>query len=400
MQPLAIRRFCTASILIAVPIAVAVSAQAPAAIQLFLPGGALPSREIRFTLTRDDGQVEILLTDTKGKYQLTGDLARDPEYTIVIDGDRRTYDTTTQRFRVPRNITHVPIFLRPPKGVMPPSKDVVDVSVFDAKVPPEARAAYNQAMKAVGENIVETAISEFTRALSIYPQYIRALNDLGALYLKLNRFDEAAATFTQAISLNSRFNFPRLNLGVVYNRQGNHGEAIKVLDQLLKEQPSLTGARIQIADALIASAQTDAAQEQLRLALAAKDLIGTARADAHFKLGFLLNREERYATAAAEFEKGLAINPKEAVAHLYFGGALLNLKKYAEAEPVLLKAYELGGSRVAGAQLFLGQLYYLQQKFDLSQRAFEQYLKDMPNAPNAAQVKGLIEKIKATTKQE
>ncbi len=387
-------------LIVTLSLALTISAQAPSAIQFFLRGGGLPGREIRFTLTRDDGLIEILFTDTKGKCLLTGNLGRDGDYTITVEGDGRTFDTTTQRFRIIRNIAYIPVFLRPLKGEAPPSKEIVDVSVFDAKVPAEAKAAYEQAMKAVGENKAETAISEFTRALSIYPQYLRALNDLGVLYLKLNRLNEAAATFTQAISLNSRFHFPRLNLGVVYIRQGKFGDAVKVLDPLVKEQPSLANARVQLAEALIGLAQMDAAAEQLRLALADKSLDGATRADAHFKLGLLLNREERYAAAVAEFEKTIVINPKAANAYLYLGGAQLQLKKMAEAEASLLKAYGLGGSRVAGAQLFLGQLYYLQQKFELSQRAFEQYLRDMPNAPNTAQVKAAIEKAKAMMKQK
>jgi len=394
------RYFDIAAIIIPLLASLGVSAQAPSAIQFFLPGGGLPGREMRFTLTRDDGLIEILFTDTKGKCLLTGNLGRDGDYTITVEGDGRTFDTTTQRFRLVRSIAYIPVFLRPLKGEAPPPKEIVDVSVFDAKVPTEAKAAYEQAMKAVGENNADGAISEFTRALSIYPQYLRALNDLGVLYLKLNRLNEAAATFTQAISLNPHFYFPRLNLGVAYNRQGNFGEAVKVLDKLAKEQPSLASARIQLAEALVGLAQTDAAQEQLRLALAGNNLDGAMRADAHFKLGMLLDREERYAAAMAEFEKAIAINPQAANAHLYLGGAQLQLKKMAEAEASLLKAYELGGSRVAGAQLLLGQLYYLQQKFDLSQRAFEQYLKDMPNAPNAGQVKALIERVKSLQKQK
>ncbi len=394
------RYFDIALIIILLLAWLGVLTQAPSAIQFFLPGGGLPGRELRFTLTRDDGLIEILFTDTKGKFLLTGNLGRDGDYTITVEGDGRTFETTTQRFRLVRSIAYIPVFLRPLKGEAPPPKEIVDVSVFDAKVPAEAKAAYEQAMKAVGENQAETAISEFTRALSIYPQYLRALNDLGVLYLKLNRLNEAAATFTQAISLNPRFYFPRLNLGVVYNRQGNFGDAVKVLDKLVKEQPSLAGARVQLAEALGGLAQTDAAAEQLRLALAGKNLDGATRADTHFKLGMLLNREERYTAAMAEFEKVIAINPQSANAYLYLGGAQLQLQKMAEAEASLLKAYELGGNRVAGAQLFLGQLYFMQQKFEPSQRAFEQYLKDLPNAPNAGQVKAAIEKVKAAMKQK
>ncbi|HEX4946670.1 MAG TPA: hypothetical protein VFZ34_08410, partial [Blastocatellia bacterium] len=60
----------------------------------------------------------------------------------------------------------------------------------------------------------------------------------------------------------------------------------------------------------------------------------------------------------------------------------------------------LGSSGVGAAQLLLGQLYFLQQKYNLSLRAFEQYLKDVPNAPNATQVKDVIEKLRASLKQK
>jgi tetratricopeptide (TPR) repeat protein len=292
----------------------------------------------------------------------------------------------------------IALLAAPGISVQTAPKETVEISADDAKVPAEAKAAYEQAMKAVGENNVDAAISEFTRALSLYPQYLGALDDLGALYMKLDRLDEAISTFTQAVSLNPRHYAARLNLGVAYNRQGKHAEAIQVLDKLVKERPSFSKARVQFAEALLASRQTDAAAEQLRLALADKGLENSARANAHLSLGFLLNREERYSAAVKELEKAIEINPEVARAHMYLGAALMNLKRMAEAEAELLKAYELGGSGMAGAQLSLGQLYYQQQKYNLAQRAFEQFLKDSPNATNAIQVKAVIEKIKAAKK--
>src|SRR5262245_59976377 len=170
--------FGIAPIIVVLLVCLGVSAQAPTAIQLFLPGGALPAQEIRFTLTHDDGRVEVLFTDTKGKHQLTGDPAREREYKIEIEGDRRVYDTTRQRILIVKNTTYIPVFFRPLNGEAPP-KEIVDVTVYDAKVPAEARAAYEQAIKAASENKAEVAISEFTRALSLFPKHLRALNDLG-----------------------------------------------------------------------------------------------------------------------------------------------------------------------------------------------------------------------------
>ena len=88
--------------------------QAPPAIQIFMPGGTLPPRPIRFTLTRDDGRIETVFTDTKGKFQVTGDLIRDADYVITVETDGATYDTTVATFRIVRGTpVYTPVFLRP-----------------------------------------------------------------------------------------------------------------------------------------------------------------------------------------------------------------------------------------------------------------------------------------------
>ena len=127
-------------------------------------------------------------------------------------------------------------------------------------------------------------------------------------------------------------------------------------------------------------------------------IVGCAQAEAHQKLAVVFNHAQSYEAAAREFEKEVALEPDVAAGHLYLGAAYVQLKKVAEAERELLKAYELAGKAAASAQLLLGQLYYGQQKFELAQRAFEQYLSDMPNAQNAAQVKQAVEQIKALLK--
>ncbi len=299
-----------------------------------------------------------------------------------------------------RNITYVPVFLNPLKGEGSPPKEVVDLAVFDAGVPDEARAAYEQGMKAVAEGKADVALNELKRALSLYPTYLRALNDLGVLYLKLKRLEEAAETFRQAIKLNRRFYYPRLNLGIVLNRQGKYREAAQVLGQLHKEAPTLTGLRFNYADALAGIGKLAEAKQQLREALNEASLDRIARSEIHFKLGVLLNREEHFAEAIIELEQAVALDPNAANAHLQLSGALLQVKRLEEAAARAVAAYQLGGSAVGAAQLLLGQIYFMQQKYGLALRAFEQYLKDVPAAPNAAQIKEVIEKIKAALKQK
>jgi len=385
---------CALTVTLALGLAVT-RAQAPSAVQVFMPNGERPPRELRLTLARDDGRVEIVFTDSKGKFQLTGDLNRDREYTITIDGDGRTFDTTTATLRLLRaGISYLPIFLRPYRPAPRPASGVIDVAALEINVPAAARGRYDQALKLINEGRADAAILELKEAIAIYPNYLRALNDLGVLYLKLNRLGEAADSLRRASKIDKRFQVARLNLGIVLNRQGKYAEATETLASLDKENPSLAGLRLALADALIGSNRLSRAKDVLRLAILDPNTEKSTQLEAHYKLGVVLSREEHYAEAAIELGKAISLDPKAANAHLLLGGVLLQLKRYPEAERELLLAYELAGPAMGNAQLLLGQVYLVQRKHDLALRAFEHYLRATPDAPNLAQVRTIINNLK------
>jgi len=297
-------------------------------------------------------------------------------------------------------VSYVPVFLNPHKGPPLPPNEVVDASGFDADTPAEARAAYDRAMKAVGDGRAEEAVGELKKAVAAHPKYARALNDLGVLYLKLDRLDEAAETLARAAKVNRRFYLPRLNLGVVLNRQGKYAEAVEVLGRLRGESPGFPGLSLTYADALVGAGQSAKAKKVLNDALAAADLDRAARVEAHYKLGMILSREEDYAAAAAGLEHAVRLDPAAANVHLLLGGAYMQLKRPAEAERELLRAYELAGSGAGNAQLLLGQLYLSQQKLEPALRAYEQYLRDVPAAPNAEKIREVIGKLKEALRRQ
>src|SRR5690242_19614564 len=75
-------------------------AQQPSSIQLFMPnGGGTPNRNIQMTLMTDTGFVDIVVTDSKGKYLLRTPRGQSIFYTVTIEGDRQTFGTTTARIR-------------------------------------------------------------------------------------------------------------------------------------------------------------------------------------------------------------------------------------------------------------------------------------------------------------
>jgi tetratricopeptide (TPR) repeat protein len=372
-------------------------AQAPPSIQVFMPDGSLPPREMRFTLTTDTGRIDTFYTDSKGRFLFTRAEGLTPNagYTITIQGDGRTFDTTTISFKYYGNtVFYVPLFLRPLATATPKPAEVVDLAELDVLVPKEAHDAYDGAMKALRSGNADESISKLKDALKIYPEYFRALNDLGVLFMKLNRLDEAAETLQRAIKIAPRVYYPRLNLAVVRTRQGEYKDAIELLELIRRENPALNEIRTPLADALMAVDRLDEAEKHLRVVLNDEGLTGDARGDVEYKLGLLLNRRQKFEEAVKHLAAAVKLLPSSPRPRLQLGGALLELKRLDEAERELLESYRLGGREMGGAQLFLGQLYFAQQKYEPAMRAFEQYLKDVPRAPNSAQVQGVIDNLK------
>lgn len=377
---------------------IALQAQAPPSIQIFMPDGSLPPREIRLTLISDGGLVETYFTDSKGRFLLTRKegLKPDAAYTVTITGDGRTFATTTQSFKL-YGVYYIPIFLKPIEDAKPNPIGVVDVGELEAQVPVEARNAFDKANAAMAEGKANEAVERFQQAIHIYPKYFRALNDLGVLLIRLDKIDDAAKAFEQASAIAPHIYYPRLNLATIRTRQGKYKEAVGILEEIQKDHPQLASIHTALADALMAMNRLGEAEVHLRAAMEEKNLQPQVKGNIYYQLGLLHNRQQKYEEAAQELATALKDLPNAPRIHLQLGAALLELNRLDEAESNLRAAYQLGGVPLGGAQFLLGNLYFMQKKYQQAKQAFEQYLADVPKAPNRAEVTGVIEKIKAAT---
>lgn len=368
-------------------------------VQVFLPSGAPPPGVVRLNLVREDGFMDTVFTDAKGKFELPNPTTASVNYTVTVQSDELNYETTSSSLIVYRNQpVYLTIFLKPFSREKKALNEVLDVTNFEKNVPQKAQAAYKKAMSSVTSKKFDNAVSELQQAISIYPEYVRAHNDLGVLFMKLDRLDEAAGSFRKAAEISKRFLYPRLNLGVVLNRQEKFKEAVEVLGPLYQENHGMLEVRLAYANALSGAGEIVEAEKIYLPVLQLKDLPPATEATVHFKIGFGLNRQGKFTEAVTEFDKAIALNPNIANAHMHLGGALMQLQQGERAERELWRAYQLGGASVAGAQLLLGHLYYSQKKFPEARDAFEQYLKDLPEAPNATQIQQMIASLKAAPK--
>ena len=80
--------------------------------------------------------------------------------------------------------------------------------------------------------------------LSVSPHYAALKKDMkwiddGYNYLVAKDYDQAEFCFKKALSINSDNPYAFLNLGVVYERQGNTGEAIKMYQKVIELNPKI-----------------------------------------------------------------------------------------------------------------------------------------------------------------
>ena len=83
----------------------------------------------------------------------------------------------------------------------------------------------------------DRAYQYLQKALSVRPGYPEALNNLGVLYLRTKRRDQAVASFEECIRVAPAFDQSYLNLARVYGLEGSRDKARTVLLELLKQHP-------------------------------------------------------------------------------------------------------------------------------------------------------------------
>ena len=83
----------------------------------------------------------------------------------------------------------------------------------------------------------DRAYEYLQKAVAEKPAYPEALNNLGVLYLRRNRPDDAEHSFKQAIRVAPSFEQSYFNLARLYAIQGNNAAARQLLTDLLARHP-------------------------------------------------------------------------------------------------------------------------------------------------------------------
>ena len=218
---------------------------------------------------------------------------------------------------------------------------VVGVRQLKAKIPDKAIDEYKRALKDSSVGKHTSAVERLERAIKLAPDFYEAQNNLGAQYLRTQRFGDAEKAFTHARDLNPEAAEPLLNLGSLHYQQGEvQATAGKAED---------SGAAFEKAVTLL--------------------------------------------------EDAIRKNPLLAPAHQYLGAALYKTASFERAESSLRRALELD-SKLSDAELMLVNVYTRLNRFDDALKQVQSYLERNPKAPQRAALERIKEQIEKVLKSE
>lgn len=168
--------------------------------------------------------------------------------------------------------------------------------------------------------------------------------------------DKAASLFGQAVAQHPQFGLAHNELGLIYMRTGKLDkalEAYKLAAQTLPEDPFV-----------------------------------------QLNYGTALTQKKEYAEAEKQLRAALKRLDKSAAGHLYLGIALIGLRNLNEAEPELQQAVRLGGEQMGLAHKYLGGVYWGRKEYKRAAEELETYLKLVPKAQDAEQIRDTVKKLK------
>jgi tetratricopeptide (TPR) repeat protein len=246
-------------------------------------------------------------------------------------------------------------------------------------------ARYNLGNLYAKENRTEEAISNFTAAIQEEPNYAEAHNNLGGIFLDEKRYDEALPHYRAAVRVHPEylyyFNLANALADAASARHDSNGfgEAVRAFQQALQLNPASSEAHQNLG--LTWQNQGRVSEAVAEFAEAAR--LDSNRVDTWTHLGFLCaTTPNRMAEAEQAFRELTRLQPNNADAFGWVGNALAEQNKLADAVPFYLTALKLNPAD-AGNEFNLGLALSHLGKRDLAAEHYRNALRIKPNYPEA-----------------
>ena len=211
-----------------------------------LPSGFAAEGYARITLRNQQSILSTIYTNNSGEFQIRN--LSEGIYFVQAEVSQGNFEPVMKRVELGRGLmVDLTLELREKKdATLNRLGKVVSAAELRQAVPSAAKKQYELGLKFVSKGNFQQAATHFQEAISIYPEYLAARNDLGAQYLKLKRIDEAEKHFEIVLRDDPKNFNAKFNMGLVQVERRNYTEAISLLHQAVAIDSTRPVARLWI----------------------------------------------------------------------------------------------------------------------------------------------------------
>ena len=179
--------------------------------------------------------------------------------------------------------------------------------VFVQQVPEPAQVIYQKAVSDLEGDRVEAGVEGLQNALKLFPIYYLALEKLGLVYTRQQKYEQARDIFAKAVAVDSRSFNGWCGLSYVNYVLGQPRPAVEAGEKAVNLNSNSSDAHLFLGLGLRSAKRYEEAEKSLKQA---DKLAKGQSADVHWNLALLYAHNlKRYEDAASELELYLQINP-------------------------------------------------------------------------------------------
>jgi S1-C subfamily serine protease len=101
---------------------------------------------------------------------------------------------------------------------------------------------YDSGLSSLGKRDYDKAISDFTEAIRLDPNYVLAYNDRGVAYNNQGSFDKAISDYSEVIRLDPSYIPAYIDRGIAYGNQGSFDKAVSDFTEAIRLDPNCADA--------------------------------------------------------------------------------------------------------------------------------------------------------------
>jgi len=270
--------------------------------------------QIRVEL-RNDTEIPVSETFTDSEGRASFHVSIPGQYRVLVSGSP-IQGTVSEPVRIDDMDKSKTVFLR-----VKPKTDVTSAttkpntaqvtSAAELRIPADARKAFHKGMEAWEHNDFPKAAEQFEKAVSLYPQYDTAFNNLGVMYYQMNQTEKARAAFERSVALNERNADADRNLARILIHDGNFARAEDLLKKSLAIEPLNP---VTLTLMCVAEVQTGDDDGALATARKVHGLPHEGYSVVHYVAGQALEHKGQPQNATGEYETYLSESPNGAEA--------------------------------------------------------------------------------------